>query len=122
MSSVETPQSNQFGSPARPKDDQVAVSVPLRSYHIPMNGYLPNGVVMQVPQPPKGFTMQQMQSYKMALAQTTEGRLPHVPCPGHLVPNDTHFNVQLGGTANLNIKLPQGRHWPGVVSPHQQTA
>jgi enhancer of polycomb-like protein len=38
------------------------------------------------------------------------------------VPNGTHFNVQLGGTANLNIKLPQGRHWRGVVSPHQQTA
>jgi len=122
MSSVETPQSNQSGSPARPKADQVAVSVPLGSYQIPMNGYLPNGVVMQVPRPPNGFTMQQMQSYKMALAQTTEGRLPHVPYPGHLVPNGTHFNVQLGGTANLNIKLPQGRQWPGVVSPHQQTA
>jgi len=110
MSSIETSQSNQSGSPARPKADQVAVSVPLSSYHIPMNSYLPNGVVMQVPRPPKGFTMQQMQSYKMALAQTMEGHLPHVPYPGHLVPNDTHFYVQLGGTANLNIKLPQGRH------------
>jgi len=63
MSSVETPQSNQSGSPARPKADQVAVSVPLSSYHIPMNGYLPNGVVMQVPRSPNSFTMQQMQSY-----------------------------------------------------------
>lgn len=121
MSSAETPQSNQTGSPARPKADQVAVSVPLSSYHIPMNGYLPSGAVMQVPRPPNGFTMQQMQSYKMTLAQTAEGHPAQVPYSGHLVSNGTHFNVQLAGGANLNIKLPQ-RQWPGVTSPHQQPA
>jgi len=113
MSSTETPQSN-TGSPARPKADQVSVSVPLSSYHFPTNGYI------QVPRPPNGFTMQQMQSYKMALSQTAEGHPAQLPYPGHLVPNGAHFNVQLAGGANL-IKLPQGRQqWPGVTSPHQQ--
>lgn len=116
---VDPSQSNQAGSPTRPKAEpqHVPVSVPLSSYHIPMNGYaLPNGAVMR---PPNGFTMQQMQSFKMALAQTTEGRPAQVPYPGHLVQNGTHFNVQLAGGANLNIK---GRQWPGVASPHQQPA
>ncbi|KAG1730158.1 uncharacterized protein EDB91DRAFT_1252809 [Suillus paluster] len=49
---AEPPQSNQTGSPARLKAESqhVPVSVPLSSYHIPMNGYatLPNGTVMQV--------------------------------------------------------------------------
>lgn len=113
-------QSNQAGSPARPKAESqhVPVSVPLSSYHIPMNGYsLPNGAVMRQP---NGLTLQQMQSFKMALAQNAEGRPAQVPYPGHLVQNGTHFNVQLAGGTNLNIKLPQGRQWPGVASPHQQ--
>ncbi|KAG1724840.1 hypothetical protein EDD22DRAFT_1019763 [Suillus occidentalis] len=113
-------QSNQSCSPTRPKAESqhVPVSVPLSGYHIPMNGYsLPNGVVMRQP---NGLTLQQMQSFKMALAQNAEGRPAQVPYPGHLVQNGTHFNVQLAGGTNLNIKLPQGRQWPGIASPHQQ--
>ncbi|KAG1758564.1 enhancer of polycomb-like-domain-containing protein [Suillus occidentalis] len=117
---VDSSQSNQAGSPARPKAESqhVPVSVPLSSYHIPMNGYsLPNGAVMRQP---NSLTLQQMQSFKMALAQNAEGRPAQVPYPGHLVQNGTHFNVQLAGGTNLNIKLPQGRQWPGIASPHQQ--
>ncbi|KAG1728245.1 uncharacterized protein EDB91DRAFT_1314081 [Suillus paluster] len=59
---AEPPQSNQTGSPARLKAESqhVPVSVPLSSYHIPMNGYatLPNGTIMQVPRPPNGFMQQ----------------------------------------------------------------
>lgn len=119
---AEPPQSNQTGSPARPKVEpqHVPVSVSLSSYHIPMNGY-PNGAVMQMPRPPNGLTMQQMQSLKMAFVQNAEGRPAQVPYPGHPMPNGTHFNMQLAGGANL-IKLPQGRQWPGVASPHQQPA
>lgn len=109
-------QSNQAGSPVRPKTEAQHVPVlPLSNYHIPMNGYaISNGAVMRQP---NGFTLQQMQSFKMALAQNVEGRPTQVSYPGHLVQNGTHFNVQLTGGANLNIK---GRQWPGVGSPHQQ--
>ncbi|KAG1815349.1 enhancer of polycomb-like-domain-containing protein [Suillus variegatus] len=111
-------QSNQAGSPARPKAESQHVPPPLSSYSIPMNGYaLPNGAVMRQP---NGITLQQMQSFKMALAQNPEGR-PQVPYQGHLVPNGTHFNMQLPGGANLH-KFPQGRQWPGLASPHQQPA
>ncbi|KAG1733571.1 hypothetical protein EDD22DRAFT_1011804 [Suillus occidentalis] len=113
-------QSNQSCSPTRPKAESqhVPVSVPLSGYHIPMNGYsLPNGAVMRQP---NGLTLQQMQSFKMALAQNAEGHPVRVPYPGHLVQNGTYFNVQLAGGTNLNIKLPQGRQWPGIASPHQQ--
>jgi enhancer of polycomb-like protein len=83
-----------------------------------MNNYsLPNGGVMCQP---NGLTLQEMQSFKMALAQNVEGRPAQVPYPGHLMQNGTQFNVQLAGGTNLNIKLPQGWQWPGIASPHQQ--
>jgi enhancer of polycomb-like protein len=112
-------QSNQAGSPARPKAESQYASVPpLNSYQIPMNGF-PHGTVMRQP----SITLQQMQ-FKMALAQNPDGRPAQVPYPG-FVPNGTHFNVQLTGGANLNnlnVKLPQGRQWSAIASPHQQPA
>ncbi|KAG2134679.1 enhancer of polycomb-like-domain-containing protein [Suillus cothurnatus] len=112
-------QSNQAGSPARPKAESQYASVPpLSSYQIPMNGF-PHGTVMRQP----SITLQQMQ-FKMALAQNPDGRPAQVPYPG-FVPNGTHFNVQLTGGANLNnlnVKLPQGRQWSAIASPHQQPA
>ncbi|KAG1726516.1 uncharacterized protein EDB91DRAFT_1254288 [Suillus paluster] len=57
---VEPPQSNQTGSPAclKAESQHILVSVPLSSYHIPMNGYatLPNGTVMQCPFDRVAFT------------------------------------------------------------------
>ncbi|KAG1807643.1 uncharacterized protein BJ212DRAFT_1536049 [Suillus subaureus] len=34
----------------------------------------------------------------------------------------TKLGIWAKGGANLNIKLPQGWQWPGIVSPHQQPA
>ncbi|KAG1868643.1 hypothetical protein F4604DRAFT_1927178 [Suillus subluteus] len=117
-------QSNQACSPARPEaESQHAPVVPLSSYRIHMNGYsMPNGAVMR---PPNGFTLQQMSSFKMVFPQNAEGRPVQVPYSGHLAQNGAHFNGQLAGGANLNIKHPHGRQWPGVLlvaSPHQQPA
>ncbi|KAG1850825.1 enhancer of polycomb-like-domain-containing protein [Suillus subalutaceus] len=110
-------QSNQAGSPARlESESQHTPVVPLSGYRVPMNGYpMSNGAVVR---PPNGFTLQQM-PFKM-FASNAEGRPVQVPYgPGHLVQNGAHFNVQLPGGANLNIK---GRQWAGVASPHQQPA
>ncbi|KIJ67208.1 hypothetical protein HYDPIDRAFT_25680 [Hydnomerulius pinastri MD-312] len=120
----------QTGSPARQKADvQQPVTIPLNGYHVPINGYaIPNGPYMQHPRQHNGLSMQQMQSLKMALAQSqdvmhgAQGRPMQAPYVGHLVPNGAHFNMQMGAGSNMNLKLPPGRQWNGVVSPLQQAA
>ena len=119
------------GSPVRQKADvQQPVSIPLNGYHIPINGYtIPNAAYMHS-RPPNGLTAQQMQNLKLALAQGqdvnaamhgTQGRPLQTPYVGHLVPNGTHYNMQMAAGANLNLKLASGRQWNGVAPPLQQS-
>lgn len=122
-----------IGSPVRQKADvQQPVSIPLNGYHIPINGYaIPNAAYMHS-RPPNGLTAQQMQNLKLALAQGqdvnavmhgTQGRPIQTPYVGHLVPNGTHYNMQMAaGATNLNLKLASGRQWSGVAPPLQQTS
>ncbi|KAG8215759.1 enhancer of polycomb-like-domain-containing protein [Butyriboletus roseoflavus] len=98
------------GSPVRQKADvQQPVSIPLNGYHIPINGYtIPNAAAYMHPRPPNGLTPQQMQNLKLALAQGqdvnavmhgTQGRPIQTPYVGHLVPNGTHYNMQMAAGA-----------------------
>jgi enhancer of polycomb-like protein len=117
-------------SPMRQKADmQQPVSIPLNGYHIPINGYtIPNAAYMHS-RPANGLTaQQQMQNLKLALAQGqdvnaamhgTQGRAIQAPYVGHLVPNGTHYNMQVAAGANL--KLGSGRQWSGVAPSLQQT-
>ncbi|KAG9312626.1 enhancer of polycomb-like-domain-containing protein [Chiua virens] len=117
-------------SPVRQKADvQQPVSIPLNGYHIPINGYtIPNSAYMHA-RTPNGLTPQQMQNLKLALAQGqevnaavhgTQGRPLQTPYVGHLVPNGTHYNVQMA-TGGNHLKLASGRQWNGAVQPLQQT-
>ena len=118
------------GSPMRQKADmQQPVSIPLNGYHIPINGYtIPNAAYMHS-RPPNGLTtQQQMQNLKLVYAQGqdvnaamhgTQGRPIQAPY-AHLVPNGTHYNMQIPAGANLNPKLGSGRQWNGVAPPLQQ--
>ncbi|KAF8127863.1 enhancer of polycomb-like-domain-containing protein [Boletus edulis] len=119
------------GSPVRQKvDAQQPVPIPLNGYHIPINGYaIPNAAYMHS-RPPNSLTVQQMQNLKLALAQGqdvnaamhgTQGRPIQAPYVGHLVPNGTHYNMQIAAGANLNLKLASGRQWNGVAPSLQQT-
>ncbi|KAI9463887.1 enhancer of polycomb-like-domain-containing protein [Boletus coccyginus] len=118
-------------SPVRQKAEvQQPLSIPLNGYHIPINGYtIPNAAYMHS-RPPNGLTAQQMQNLKLALAQGqdvnpamhgTPGRPVQTPYVGHLVPNGTHYNMQMAAGTNLNLKLASGRQWNGVALPLQQT-
>lgn len=118
------------GSPVRQKADvHQPVSIPLNGYHIPINGYtIPNTAYIHS-RPPNGLTVQQMQNLKFALTQGqdlnaaihgTQGRPIQTSYVGHLVPNGTHYNMQIAAGANLNMKLASGRQWNGVAPPLQQ--
>ena len=113
------------GSPPRQKADiQQPISLPLNGYHSPINGYaIPNGAYMQAPRQPNGLSPQATQNSRMALAQGQDPTSAIQGTPGrqiqaYLVPNGTHFNMQLGAGVNINLK-PPGRQWNG--SPMQQT-
>ncbi|KAI6012212.1 enhancer of polycomb-like-domain-containing protein [Pisolithus marmoratus] len=109
-------------------EPQQAVSIPLNGYHVPINGYaIPNMPYMPHTRQLNGLTPQQMKDLRSAFAQDpssgmqgTPGRQIQAPYVGHLVPNGTHFNMQMGAGANVNLKLPPGRQWNGVASPLQQ--
>ncbi|KAH7886603.1 enhancer of polycomb-like-domain-containing protein [Phlebopus sp. FC_14] len=122
----------QAGSPARPKAEvQQPVSIPLNGYHVPINGYtISSTPYLQHPRQ-HNLSVQQIQNLKMALAQGQDvnaamhaagGRPMQTPYVGHLVPNSTHLNMQMGSGASVNLKVPPGRQWNGVVSPLQQAA
>jgi len=114
------------GSPPRQKVDiQQPISLPLNGYHSPINGYaIPNGAYMQAPRQPNGLSPQPTQNSRMALAPGQDPTSAIQGTPGrqiqaYLVPNGTHFNMQLGAGINVNLKPPPGRQWNG--SPMQQT-
>lgn len=125
---VQTP-SQPSGTPRLKADPQQAVSIPLNGYHhVPINGYaIPNISFTPHPRQLNGLSPQQMKDLRSAFAQDpssgmqgTPGRQIQAPYVGHLVPNGTHFNMQMGAGANVNLKLPPGRQWNGVASPLQQ--
>ncbi|KAI6018157.1 enhancer of polycomb-like-domain-containing protein [Pisolithus microcarpus] len=126
----EVPASNQpSGTPRQKAEPQQAVSIPLNGYHVPMNGYaISNMPYMQHARQLNGLSPQQMKDLRSVFAQDpssgmqgTPGRQIQAPYVGHLVPSGTHFNVQMGTAANVNLKVPPGRQWNGVASPLQQT-
>ena len=113
------------GSAARQKADvQPPVSVPLNGYHIPINGYpITNAAAYMHSRPLNGLTMQNL---KLALQgqeamHGTQGRPIQTPYVGHLVPNGTHYNMQITAGTNVNLKLASGRQWNSAAPPLQQT-